>query len=256
VTTLLVDIGNTRIKWARLVRGRLARQRAAPHAGWTARDFQAALAASLRGVEAVQVVSVAGGRVDRAFTRAVRAASGLAPQFVASTRRAGGVVNGYREVWRLGADRWVAAIGAYAWPGRRGRPVCVVDVGTAMTIDLVDAHGRHQGGAIVPGPGLMVSSLLRETGGIRQRAGGRRARRAVSLFARSTREALDAGARHAVAALIDRARDEARIATGRSPRLLLTGGAAADVAPYLASPHVVIDDLVLRGLAALAAPLP
>jgi type III pantothenate kinase len=255
MTTLLVDIGNTRIKWARLARGRLGRQQALAHAGWAARDFEAALAAALRGVEAVLVVSVAGARIDRAFTRAVRHASGLAPRFVASTRRAGGVVNGYREVWRLGADRWVAAIGGHAWPGRRGRPVCVVDVGTAMTIDLVDAGGRHHGGAIVPGPALMVSSLLRETGGIRRRAAGRRAARAASLFARSTREALDAGARHAVAALIDRARLEARAVAGRPPLLLLTGGAAAEVAPYLASSHIVIDDLVLRGLATLAAPL-
>jgi type III pantothenate kinase len=256
LTVLFVDIGNTRIKWARLTRGRLGRQRAAAHGGWTAREFRAALAASLRGVEAVHVVSVAGARLDRAFTAGVRAASGLAPRFVASTRRAGGVVNGYREVWRLGADRWVAAIGGHAWPGRRGRPVCIVDVGTAMTIDLVDAQGRHHGGAIVPGPALMVSSLLRGTGGIQRRAGGRGARRAVSLFARSTREALEAGARHSVAAVIDRARHEARRVTGRPPLLLLTGGAAAEVAPYLASAHVVVDDLVLRGLTALAAPLP
>jgi type III pantothenate kinase len=256
VTALLVDIGNTRIKWARLVRGRVGRQRAAAHAGWATRDFKRALATSLRGVEAVHVVSVAGARVDRAFARAVVAGCGLTPRFVASTRRAGGVVNGYREVWRLGADRWIAAIGGHAFAGRRRRAVCVIDVGTAMTIDLVDADGRHRGGAIVPGPALMVSSLLRGTGGIRRRAGAGAARGAASLFARSTREALETGARHAVAALIDRAHAEARAETGRAPLMLLTGGAAAEVAASLRVPHTVIDDLVLRGLAALAVPLP
>jgi type III pantothenate kinase len=255
VIRLLVDIGNTRIKWARLAGGRLGGQRATAHAGWTTRDFGRALAPSLRGVDAVLVVSVAGAGVDRAFTRAVVAISGVTPRFVTSTRRAGGVLNGYREVWRLGADRWVAAIGAHARPGGRGRPVCIVDIGTAMTIDLVDARGRHRGGAIIPGPALMVSSLLRGTGGIRRRAAGRGPRAVSSMFARSTREALEAGARHAVAATIDRARAEARAATGRSPLLLLTGGAATEVAPYVASPHVVVEDLVLRGLAALAAPL-
>jgi len=255
VTTLLVDIGNTRIKWARLVRGRLGRQRAAAHAGWTAPDFERALAPALRGVAAVLAVSVAGTRVDRRFARAVRAVIGVAPRFVASTRRACGVTNGYREVWRLGADRWVAAIGGYAHPARRARAVCVVDVGTATTIDLVDVAGRHRGGAIIPGPALMVESLLRETGGIRRRAGGHGPRSAKSLFARSTREALEAGALHAVAAAIDRARLEARAITGAAPLLLLTGGAASEVHPYVGAAHSVIPDLVLRGLAALAAPL-
>jgi type III pantothenate kinase len=257
MTTLLVDIGNTRIKWARLARGRLGRQQAAAHAGWKAEDFRGALAQSLRGVTAVLVVSVAGARVDRAFLRAVTAvAAHVRPRFVVSTRRAGGVINGYREVWRLGADRWVAAIGGHAFPERRGRPVCVVDVGTATTLDLVDAGGRHRGGAILPGPALMVSSLLRGTGGIRRRAGGAGRRNAPSLFARSTREALEAGAGHAVAALVERARAEARRATGRTPLVLLTGGGADAVVPYLTGPHTVIQDLVLRGLAALAAPLP
>jgi len=257
VTTLLVDIGNTRIKWARLARGRLGRQQAAAHADWASDDFRRALAAALRGVDAVLAVSVAGPRLDRAFARAVVAAIGHAPTFVASTRRAGGVTNGYRDTWRLGVDRWVAMIGGHAWPQRRRRPVCIVDVGTAMTIDLVDARGRHYGGAILPGPELMVASLLRDTRGIQRRASGRvvRSRGASTLFARSTREALEAGARHAVAATIDRARSEARAATGRAPLLLLTGGAAAEVEPYVKSPHTVIPDLVLRGLAALAAPL-
>ncbi len=259
MSALLVDIGNTRIKWARLVRGRLGRQQAAVHAGWKMADFRRALEPALRGVDTVLAVSVAGPRLDRAFARAVGAACGRKPVFVTSTRRAGGVTNGYREVWRLGADRWVAAIGAYASPRRRRRAVCVVDVGTAMTIDLVDARGRHRGGAIVPGPALMIASLLRDTGGIRVRAGGPaqrlRAPRATSLFARSTAEALEDGAGVATAATVDRAYVEARAATGASPLLLLTGGAAATVSARVRTPHTVIPDLVLRGLAALAAPL-
>ncbi len=255
MSTLLVDIGNTRIKWARL-RGALpGPQRAGMHAGWLARDFQRALGPSLRGVDLVLAVSVAGKRIDRDFSRAVVAVTGRAPRFITSTRRAGGLRNGYREVWRLGADRWVAAIGGFAHAARRGRPVCIADVGTALTIDLVDIGGQHCGGAIVPGPDLMVASLLRQTRGIRRRAGARSSQPAASLFARSTREALGSGAHHAVAALIDRARDQARIATGRTPLMLLTGGAAFEVASLLASPHLLVPDLVLRGLAALSDPV-
>jgi type III pantothenate kinase len=255
-TRLLVDVGNTRLKWARLRAGRLGRMQAAAHAGWRAADYRRALAPALRGVVAIDVVSVAGALVDRELGRALVAACGVEPRFVVSTRAAGGVTNGYREVWRLGADRWVAAIGGWHAPRRRGRPVCVVDVGTATTIDLVDARGRHRGGVIVPGPALMVSSLLRGTRGIRRRAAGSAARVPRAPFARSTREALEAGARHAVAALVDRACAEAGRLTGGAPLLLLTGGAAPAIARQVATPHSVIPDLVLRGLAALAAPLP
>lgn len=255
---LLVDVGNTRLKWARFAGGRLGRMHAAAHAGWRVADYQRALAAALRGVVAVHVVSVGGAGVERALRAAIRAAGGPEPRFHGSTRRAAGLVNGYRETWRLGADRWLAAIGGWHLEGRRGRAVCVVDVGTATTIDLVDARGRHRGGAIVPGPALMVDSLLRGTRGIQRRAGtaGPAARRPLPLFARATREALDAGARHAVAALVDRASDAARRLTGRRPRLLLTGGAAHEVAPLVRNAHSVIPDLVLRGLAASAATLP
>lgn len=255
-TQLLVDVGNTRLKWARLRNGALGRMASAPHAGRRPESYRRLLARALRGVDAVVVVSVAGRAVDRALAAGIVAASGVAPRFVTSTRRAAGVVNGYREVWRLGADRWVAAIGGWHDPARRGRPVCVVDVGTATTIDLVDARGRHLGGVIVPGPELMVDSLLRGTRGIRRRAAGGRRALPATPFARSTREALEAGARHAVAALVDRACLAARERTGRRPLLLLTGGAAGAVAPWVHAPHTVTPDLVLRGLAALAATLP
>lgn len=253
---LLIDVGNTRIKWARLRGGRLGRMQAAAHDGWRAADYRRALATALRGVAAIDVVSVAGERADRELARAIVAHCGLAPRFVAATRTAAGVTNGYREIWRLGIDRWVAAIGGWHAPARRGRPVCVVDVGTATTIDLVDARGRHRGGAIVPGPALMVSSLLRGTRGIQRRAAGAGAAVPRTPFARSTRAALEAGAHHAVAALVDRAAAAAYRSTGRRPLLLLTGGAAPAVARHVASPHSVIPDLVLRGLAALADPLP
>jgi type III pantothenate kinase len=115
----------------------------------------------------------------------------------------------------------------------------------------VDAFGRHHGGAIVPGPVLMVQSLLEQTAGIRRRARGGAAK-SRGLFARSTAAALDAGARYASAALIQRALSEARVSVGVRPRLMLTGGAAPAVARLLGLGVVVEPDLVLHGLAVLA----
>lgn len=247
MSVLLIDIGNTRVKWARLVNGRLARQRAAVYALWQSEDFASHVIGRARGIERVIVASVAGAQVERRVRAAARASGVVAPQFVVSARRLGGVSTAYGEPWRLGVDRLVAVIGAHELVP--GRAACVVDAGTAMTIDLIDARGRHRGGAIIPGPALMVESLLRDTNGILKRSGGKRVGR--SLFARSTRAAIELGARYAAAAIVDRAVAEARATLGVTPRVLLTGGAAAAIDPLIRSAHVNVPDLVLRGLAAL-----
>jgi type III pantothenate kinase len=195
------------------------------------------------------VASVAGSRVDRSLALAALRAKAAAPEFVSSQRHAGGVTVGYVEPWRLGVDRFVATIGAHQLS--KGRAVCVVGVGTAMTIDLVGADGRHRGGAIIPSPSLMVDTLLRNTDGIRRRAQGGSAGGA-SLFGRSTRAAIVQGSRYAAAALIDRAVDEARaLVRGRAPLVMLTGGGAAAIQPLVQSACVSVPDLVLKGLAVL-----
>jgi type III pantothenate kinase len=247
LSIVLVDIGNTRVKWARFANGRLGKQRAAAHAGWRAEDFAEKLLRRAPGIERILVASVGGERLDRRLSSAARHVIGVAPEFVVTARRLGGVTTAYAQPWRLGVDRIVAAIAAHRIAPRRA--VCVVDVGTAMTIDLIDARGRHLGGAIIPGPPLMVESLLHSTSGILHRSGGRGGGR--SLFARDTRAGIEQGALYAAAAVVDRAVAEARLALGSSPLLLLTGGAAPAIDPLIRSRHSSIPDLVLRGLLAL-----
>ncbi len=263
MSVLLVDIGNTRVKWARLGRaGEPGRMRAAPHAGWSARQFREVVLAGMPPDVRVVAVGVAAPRVLRAFELSLRELRLAPPEWVRSSEAAAGVRNGYREAWRLGADRWVALLGARALCGD-GKAACVVDVGTAVTIDLLDGKGHHLGGAIVPGPELMVASLLASTGGIRRRAqepGGAppsRRRLPRDLFATATAAALDAGARHAVAAVVERAAAQAVARLGsagrrQAPEVLLTGGAAPGVGRLLGVAHRVVPDLVLRGLAAVA----
>ncbi len=202
--------------------------------------------------ERVVIVSVAGAHIDRGFAEEVRRRLDLSPEFFRSERRVGGVRTMYSEPWRLGADRLAGAIGAYHLS--KHRPVCVVSVGTTMTLDFVDADGRHRGGAIAPAPVLMVDSLLWGTHGIRRRARGGRGSR--GLFARSTRSAIAEGARYAAAAIADRAVFEARALAGRTPLLLLTGGAAPDIARLIRTRHRYVPDLVLQGLAVIAVTRP
>jgi len=253
VRILLVDVGNTRIKWAHLEKGRLGRGHAALHAGWDEATCKRRL---LRGKLPAQLwaTSVAAPAVRRALARAARSA-GVVAKFVSVPRQGGGVRVGYREPWRLGADRFVAMVGAHALLPRSA--LCVVGVGTALTIDLIGADGRHHGGVIIPGPSLMIETLLTRTYGIRRRARGGSARGGsaqghTQLFARSTRAGVLQGARYAAAALIDRAADEGRALLRHRPLVVLTGGGGDGVRPLLRSPCVGVPDLVLRGLAVLA----
>ena len=251
--TLLVDIGNTRVKWALAARGRMGRQKFAAHEGWSGADIArhvvgARASTATKQIGRVVVVSVAGARIDRGFSLEVRRRIGVVPEFFVSKRRAGGVTTQYVEPWRLGADRFVGVIGAFQLS--KHQPVCVVSVGTALTLDIVDGRGRHRGGAIVPAPALMIGSLLSETHGIRRRARGGSG--GNGLFARSTRSAIAQGARYAAAAIADRAVEEARAALGSKPLVLLTGGAAPTIQKLIRSRHRHVPDLVLQGLAVIA----
>lgn len=247
MNTLLVDIGNTRVKWALLRGARFVPGKPIAHGGEA--DAIATLMKRVKDIDRVLAVSVAGRRLDQALSREASARFGLSVQFVKSSRRAGGITNGYKDVWRLGADRWVGAIGAHALA--RGRDVLFAMAGTALTIDLVSATGKHRGGAIIPGPATMVASLLSGTHGIRRRAQGLAAS-SRRLFAGDTASALAAGSRFAAAAFIDRAVDEAARSQGAKPLLLLSGGAAADLRRHLRHRARDVPDLVLHGLAELA----
>ena len=243
---LLIDIGNTRIKWAQFETV-LQPQSAAPHADWSAETFvETVLRRSNRG-ERVLVSNVAGARMAELVRTAVAQTWQMEAEFVVSTPIAGGVRNAYPQPAKLGVDRWLAMIGAHAL--ERGA-VCIVSVGTAMTIDGIAADGRHLGGIIVPGPDLMVTSLLNNTSDIAQRA--QRGATSDGLFADNTLGAIRQGAEHALAALIERAVGAMRRTLNETPRLLVTGGASERVEKTIGVPYRVVPDLVLQGRAVLA----
>ena len=192
--------------------------------------------------------SVASEAVRAKIDAAALAATGRTVEWISSTAAAAGVTNGYRNPAQLGADRWVAVIGAYrTW----STDCCVVDVGTAMTVDVVTAAGRHQGGLIVPGPTLMIEALHAQTSDLAARSAAS-ADPARSAFADQTRDAIENGCELALAALAERACQAFELEVGARPRLVFTGGAAARVRSRVTLPSDDVPDLVLRGLSIIA----
>lgn len=258
---LLIDMGNSRVKWtrARIRSTRLTlssadapgyavldESQAADHSQWRRDDF---IANVLQGPPAqrVLIANVAGARLESIAREALAQTWQIEPQFMHSTAFAAGVRNAYGEPAKLGVDRWLGLIAARAMC--RGS-VCIVSAGTACTVDGLDGEGRHLGGVILPGPRLMMSSLMKGTSEIGWRAAGGSAR--DSLFADNTLGALQQGALHALAALVERAMQTMEQQLGERPALLFTGGGGGSLRAAVGYESQEIPDLVLRGLAVMA----
>ena len=236
---LLIDAGNTRVKWA------LAHPDA--HAGaWSAsgaalHEGLAALGAGWQdaGVTRAVVSNVAGPELR---TRLAALLGPIEVDWFASSAERAGLVNGYREPQRLGCDRFAAAIGARALAP--GQALVVATCGTATTVDAVTADGRFAGGMILPGLALMAGALARNTAQLPQATPGAAP---PPLFADNTNDAIVSGCLSAQAGAIERA-----VAGHAGAACILSGGAAPYIAPALKVAHRLVDNIVLVGLHAVA----
>ncbi|MBV8666606.1 MAG: type III pantothenate kinase [Burkholderiaceae bacterium] len=248
---LLIDAGNTRIKWAALNASDAA---PAPLGHWQTsgsapHDQIAALEdawRSLRPTRAI-VANVAGPAVAAALQQAVERGGGVPPADItwfASQEQAGGVRNGYRQARQLGCDRFASAIGAHAlFPDTA---LIVATCGTATTIDAITADGVFTGGMILPGLRLMANSLARNTAQLPEVI---QQSEQLPPFADNTEEAIIAGCIAAQAGAIERSvAAYARLHADELVRLLVSGGAAAALLPHLAIAATHVDNLVLIGL--------
>lgn len=242
---LAIDIGNTRLKWAVY---------ASPQPG------AAVLAHGAVFLETIDELAekewkalapprsmlgcvVAGEAVRRRVEEQLELWD-LSPRWVVPSQHEGGVVNGYDHPARLGADRWVAMIGARGHVLARGgpKPVLVVMIGTAVTVDALDGEGKFLGGLILPGHGIMLRSLESGTAGLRVPTGE------VRRFPANTSDALTSGGTYAITGAIERMYRHLMEQCGEDPVVLVTGGAGWKVAPYIDHSHELIDSLIFDGL--------
>lgn len=248
MTLLAIDIGNTRLKWALFARSGPGGEPVAQGAVFL--EHIDALAegdwAALPAPQALLGCNVAGDAVRRRVEEQLELWD-LAPRWIVPSAEAGGVRNGYDHPTRLGADRWVALIGARALARQRGwrGPVLVVMVGTAVTIDALDAEDRFLGGCILPGHGIMLRALESGTAGLRVPTGE------VVDFPTNTSDALTSGGTFAITGAIERMHRVLAQRCSEVPLTLMTGGAAWKVSPSLAVPHELVDGLIFDGLQAL-----
>jgi type III pantothenate kinase len=244
---VVIDIGNTCIKWARADGERIEERGAAVHRDSRRRALDALTEALPERVDAVAVANVAGSAMAQALTDRLREARGVTPRFFAAGS-GGGLRSAYEEPARLGADRWAAMVAAHRrFPG----PVCIVDAGTTVTFDAVDAEGQHLGGLILAGPRLVADAFERNTEQIRVEIAPAGPGTGLDVLGKSTAAAVGRGAMLAVAGAIDRAAEAVGDALGLEPTLLLTGGDAGSLGPWLRTPARREPDLVLQGLACL-----
>jgi type III pantothenate kinase len=195
----------------------------------------------------VIVGSVAEVAVTEELRSTLHRSWNVEPELLQATAVAGGVRNGYRDPSRLGIDRWAAMVAAFH---AHGGPLLVVDCGTALTLDHVDANGVHRGGLIAPGLGAMRMALERHTRLSQHDVVGSIPE--ISGFGRDTVTAVTAGCMAAALGLIERTQSYVA-AAGKLPcRLLITGGDAEAMLSHLALPWQYMPQLVLDGLSLLA----
>jgi len=234
---LCLDAGNTRLKYGLFDSAGWLKQRALdyPQLG----DLPARLPEKPARIVACNVAGEETGlRIE-----ALAAQIGAPLTWLTSSFAACGVSNGYDNPRQLGADRWAALIAARSL---HEGPSVVVMAGTATTIDALDAKGLFRGGLILPGLSLMRAALARNTADLPHAAGH------YQPQPTNTDDAIVSGAIHATLGAIDRM----HATLGGDSLCLLSGGAAAELAPHLGVPHRVIDNLVLEGLAVYSKSLP
>ena len=247
---LAIDVGNTRLKWA-VYEGAHPGAKLLAHGAVFIENIDALSESEWKDLPAPKGMigcCVAGDAVRRRVEEQIEELWDFPAVWVFASAKEDEVVNGYDHPLRLGADRWVAMIGArwHMLQAGPARPVLVVMVGTAVTVDALDADGRFLGGFILPGHGIMLRALESGTAGLRVPTGE------VVNFPTNTSDALTSGGTFAISGAIERMHRNMVQQCGAEPVCLMTGGAGWKMAPYLDISFHLVESLIFDGLLHIA----
>jgi type III pantothenate kinase len=246
---LALDVGNTRLKWALYDSPQPGAFLMAHGAEFLENIDKLAEGPWSTLPEPSQILGciVAGDAIRRRVSAQLELWD-TTPQWVVSSAAEAGLTNGYDHPTRLGADRWVAMIGARHRMLARGerRPLVVVMVGTAVTVEAIDMDGKFMGGIIIPGHGIMLRALESGTAGLHVPTGD------VVDFPTNTSDALTSGGTFAIAGAVERMIQHVRQHCGAEPVCIMTGGAGWKMAPSMSVPFELVDSLIFDGLLEIA----
>jgi type III pantothenate kinase len=247
MASLLIDLGNSRLKWGLERDGRLE---VGDEIEYQHGDWDSALAPAFTELgtpDKVIIGSVAGAEANAGLEKWLQDRWAAPVLFVKSPELGHGVANAYQDPAALGIDRWAAMVGAYH---KLRTAVCVVDCGTAVTVDVIDHKGKHLGGAIVPGLTLMYTALAQRTHALPP--GGESPMLLDSRLGVDTVGCVSAGGVHAVAGMIERIVQQMNRRLKTSIDCVITGGDARKIMPHLNVRMQFEPHLVLQGLALIA----
>lgn len=247
---MLIDVGNTRLKWAMYQTTDLNAQPIAHECVFLERVGELSEKSWIHLPEPKHVLAccVASQGVKSSIDEQLEIWSTPA-QWVTAKREQCGIRNSYDHPVRLGADRWMALIGArqHLHVHNNHGPALVVMIGTAVTVDALDGLGNFLGGLIMPGHGIMLNALRTGTAGLHVPTGQ------VCAFPTNTNNALTTGGTYAITGAIEHMAVNLHQQTQQVPQIILTGGAAWKIKPYLTIPAELIESLIFDGMMAVAA---
>ncbi|CAB1275671.1 type III pantothenate kinase [Candidatus Nitrosacidococcus tergens] len=249
---LLVDIGNSRIKWAQLRGNRPAEFDSITRGKTGIKRDISRVWKDLKDINRVVVANVGGDRIGDQLTECTQNYWQVTPEFLTARANSYGIHNAYETPEHLGIDRWLGLIAVRQRYRnfRKNGAICIVDCGTAITVDLLAADGNHLGGLIIPGITSMSQILSDHTNGIGIISESEK--KGDTLLANTTDTAVTGGALYAAASFIDRVSSDAASEIKGEFKRVITGGDALRILPLLLDKYDHLPNLVLWGLAQVA----
>lgn len=241
---LLVDIGNTRIKWAYMSNGTFEYGGALIYAHDNFLTLLSSIWAFIEVPERIIVSNVAGDKIARLLYQWNSEHLQSKIQFATTKKQELGVTNAYTNPEQFGIDRWMSMLAI--WQEYQTK-FCLVDCGSAITFDAVDGQGKHLGGLILPGIDLMQTTLIEKLPGCQQAELNKRLQN--SLLANNTFHAMSGGCLYAAVAFIDQLTSDISEELGDPMQCIITGGSAQKILPLLQFDYRYKPHLVLKGLA-------
>jgi len=253
---LLLDIGNSRMKWNLWQHGAEQFSQETRHVDYKAKPIDRVLSAEwgkLHGIQDIYIANVAGQEVAQQINHWTHSQWNVEPKYVATSASFQSVTNGYRRYQELGVDRWLAVIAAQQLC--LDQQVIIIDCGTAITVDALNRDGQHHAGPILPGRQMMLQSLSINTADLKIPCSKDSW---ISVFAENTENAITSGVNFAtssalntiVAQMRQKLLEEAGI---KAVSIVVTGGAAKQLLPLTEiTDFKLVPDLVLMGLRRVA----